>query len=97
MVLVRKKEFATICGISQPAVTWQLKNGGLTETIDGYIDTNSDKCQEYLALKGIDLSAFPDADPQPARNRSQKKKAKKNIHITSVIADCKKGILPVKV
>lgn len=66
MKIVTQKEFAELAGVSPPAVSKAIKAGKIPVTDRRRIDVEDEKCVEYLASKGVNLSA-PEHEQKPAR------------------------------
>lgn len=66
MKIVTQKEFAELAGVSPPAVSKAIKAGKIPVTDRRRIDVEDEKCVEYLASKGVNLSA---QEPEQKPNR----------------------------
>ena len=55
---IKKIEFSRLVGVSHPAIYQYVKKGILTETVEGFIDTDCPLAQKYMRKRGIDPENF---------------------------------------
>lgn len=91
---LKKKEFADLAGVSQPAISKLIRKGSIPVTSGKKIDIEDLTVKAYLKTKGIDLSApkpKPPNRPPPAnqggRPRSPGRDERDNLELKKLAAD----------